>query len=93
MSNRNLIIIDGQTGEVEGGTPAKDKRYRCKLDTALDVQRELSKLYREARSGVVEPAVATKLGWLLGEVRKAIETSTLEKRLELLEQEDGKFNH
>lgn len=86
MSNQEPVIIDGVTGEVEHIPPQK-KRYRCELDTANDVKRELSKLYREARSGIVATSDATKLGWLLGEIRKTIETSDIEKRIEQLEQQ------
>lgn len=86
MSDDN-VLIDGFTGEIESTLPPqKNKRYRCKLDTANDVKKELSKLYREARSGLVATSDATKLGWLLGEIRKTIETSDIEKRIEQLEQ-------
>ena len=85
MRNENNVIIDGITGEVETLPPRK--RYRCELDTAQDVKKELSKLYREARSGLVATGDATKLGWLLGEIRKTIETSDIEKRIEQLEQQ------
>jgi hypothetical protein len=89
MDDETMVIIDGSTGEVESLAPAKGQRYRCKLDTADDVRRELAKLYRETRSGLIEPADSTKMGWLLGEVRKAIETGQIEKRLEILEQNDN----
>ncbi len=88
MSDENGVIIDGITGEVETIPHQKgNKRYRCELDTANDVKRELSKLYREARSGLVATSDATKLGWLLGEIRKTIETNDIEQRLEQLEQQ------
>ena len=70
----NTELIQAElVDEIEGLPPSKTARYRCKLDTASDVKRELAKLYREARSGLIDPAEATKLGWLLGEVRKTIE--------------------
>lgn len=87
MSDDN-VLIDGFTGEIESTLPPqKNKRYRCELDTANDVKKELAKLYREARSGLVATSDATKLGWLLGEIRKTIETSDIEKRIEQLEQQ------
>jgi hypothetical protein len=89
MNDEPNLIIDGATGEVESLAPVKGQRYRCKLDTADDVRRELAKLYRETRSGLIEPADSTKMGWLLGEVRKAIETGQIEKRLEQLERDSG----
>ncbi len=73
MDDEAMVIIDGSTGEVERLPPAKTQRYRAKLDTVQDVRRELAKLYRETRSGLIDPADATKLGWLLGEVRKTVE--------------------
>ena len=73
MTFKTELIQAELVDEIEGLPPSKTPRYRCKLDTAGDVRRELAKLYREARSGLIDPAEATKLGWLLGEVRKTIE--------------------
>ncbi len=90
MSDDN-VLIDGFTGEIESTLPPpKNARYRCQLDTVNDVKRELAKLYREARSGLVPTGDATKLGWLLGEIRKTIETSDIEQRIEQLEQQAAK---
>lgn len=47
MKNKHPVEIDGITGEVEALPPAKGTRYRCKLDTAGDVRREIAKVYRE----------------------------------------------
>lgn len=87
MSNREPVEIDAKTGQVET-LPQKPKepRYRCKLDTLQDVKREMSRLYRESRSGLIDPAAATKLVWMLQAVGKVIEGSDLEKRIERLEQ-------
>ena len=65
--------------------PPKVTRYRAKLDTLQDVRREMAKVYREARSGVVEVVDGTKLVWMLQAVGKVIEGSDLEKRIEILE--------
>jgi hypothetical protein len=89
MSDREPVIIDGITGDVETMPPQNGKRYRCQLDTANDVKKELAKLYREARSGLVATSDATKLGWLLGEIRKTIETSDIESRIEQLEKQQA----
>ncbi|MDP3389078.1 MAG: hypothetical protein Q8Q40_13860 [Methylococcaceae bacterium] len=85
MSSKYPVEIDGTTGEVETLPPQKGQRYRCKLDTMQDVKREMTKVYREARSGVVDVQDATKLTWCLQAVAKVIETSDLEKRIEVLE--------
>ena len=84
MANKQPVIIDNDTGEVES-LPPKVTRYRCKLDTLQDVKKEMAKLYRESRSGVVEIVDGTKLVWMLQAVAKVIESSDLEKRIELLE--------
>lgn len=90
MSDREPVIIDGVTGSVETLPPQKGKRYRCELDTANDVKREMAKLYREARSGIIGTQDATKLTWCLQAVAKVIETSDIEQRIEQLEQQAAK---
>ena len=85
MANKEPVIIDSITGDVETLPPQKGTRYRCKLDTMGDVKMEMAKVYREARSGVVDVQDATKLTWCLQAVAKVIESSDLEKRIEILE--------
>ncbi|MGZ5054444.1 MAG: hypothetical protein ACXWAT_05805 [Methylobacter sp.] len=86
MSDRDPVEIDGITGEVVEYTPqGKPARYRAKLDTLQDVKREMAKLYRESRSGVLDVQDATKMTWMLQAVGKVIEGSDLEKRIEVLE--------
>lgn len=85
MSNEYPVEIDGITGEVDTLPPQKSQRYRCKLDSMTDVKREMAKVYREARSGMVDVQDATKLTWCLQAVGKVIEGSDLEKRIEALE--------
>ncbi len=85
MTNKYPVEIDGTTGEVETIPPQKGQRYRCKLDSMQDVKREMAKVYREARSGLVDVQDATKLTWCLQAVGKVIEGNDLEKRIEALE--------
>lgn len=85
MSNQNPVIIDGATGEVETLPPQKGKRYRYQLDTVQDVKREMAKVYRECRSEIIDAQTGTKLTWMLGELRKTIELSDFEQRLEAVE--------
>lgn len=87
MSNKYPVEIDGATGEVETLPQQKGQRYRAKLDTLADVKREMAKVYREARSGLVDVQDATKLTWCLQAVGKVIEGSDLEKRIEALEKQ------
>ncbi len=88
MSNKKAVTFDGQTGEVLDVGVVKKTRYRAKLDTIGDIKREMAKLYREARSGVVDVQDATKLTWCLQAVAKVIETSDLEDRVKELENRD-----
>jgi hypothetical protein len=67
-----------------GDTPHPLK-VRVKLNTIADVQRELSKLYRLARSKRMDVSDASKLGNLLMLVARIMETSDLEARLSALE--------
>jgi hypothetical protein len=85
MSNKEALILDGLTGKVLDIGVAKKVRYRAKLDTINDVKREMCKLYRETRSGLVDVQDATKLTWCLQAVAKAIESSDLEDRVKRLE--------
>jgi hypothetical protein len=85
MTNDYPVEIDGTTGEVEALPPQKGQRYRCKLDTLADVKREMAKVYREARSEIIETQNASKLVFILQAVAKVIEGSDLEKRVEALE--------
>ena len=85
MANKYPVEIDGVTGEVEALPPTKSTRYRCKLDTMQDVRREMAKVYRESRSEVIDPAIGTKLVFMLQSIGRVIEGSDLEKRIEVLE--------
>jgi hypothetical protein len=85
MTNQYPVEIDGTTGEVDDIPAHERRRYRAKLDTLQDVRREMAKVYREARSGLVDVQDATKLTWCLQAVGKVIEGSDLEKRIESLE--------
>jgi hypothetical protein len=85
MSDREPVIIDGITGDVETLPPQKGKRYRCQLETMNDVKREMAKVYRECRSDMIDAQTGTKLTWMLQAVAKVIESSDLEKRIEALE--------
>ncbi len=85
MTNKHPVEIDGITGEIETLSPQKGQRYRCKLDTMQDVKREMAKVYREARSGMLDVADGSKLVYMLGTIGKVIEGSDLEQRVEVLE--------
>ena len=60
-------------------------RLRLPLATSKDVCRELARLYRDGKSGQREVADVSRLANVLQILGRLIETSDLEKRLELLE--------
>ncbi len=85
MANDNPALIDSVTGEVVDLPLEKGTRYRAKLDTLQDVRKEAARVYREARSGLIEAQEATKLVWCLQAVGKLITESDLEARITALE--------
>lgn len=58
-----------------------------------DVKREMAKVYRECRSEMIDAQTGTKLTWMLQAVAKVIETSDLEKRIEVLENQKWVWKH
>ncbi len=55
------------------------------LTTIGGVLTELGKIYRAARRGQLDTADATRLAFVLREIRIALEASDIESRLEALE--------
>ena len=58
---------------------------RINLDSLENVRREVARLYREARSGMLPLTDATRLAFLLQVLAKLHEVTTLEKRIGALE--------
>ena len=85
MSVKNPVEIDGATGGVIDYTPGKPTRYRAKLDSLQDVRREMAKVYRESRSGLIDAQDATKQVWMLKAIGEVIAAHEIEKRIEALE--------
>lgn len=65
----------------------KSRRVRVKLETITDARKEMSKLYREARSGKLDISDASKLTNILMLIGRMIESSDLERRVAVLEGE------
>ncbi|MEI6267975.1 MAG: hypothetical protein WCP01_03770 [Methylococcaceae bacterium] len=84
MHDKHTLEADSITAGVETLPPRK-QRYRLKLDSLSDVKGEMTKVYKESRSGIIEIVDASKLVWMLSAVGKIIEVSDLEKRVEALE--------
>ena len=70
--------------DVSVDTPSP-RRYRAKLETVGNVSRELSRIYREARSGLIDTSDASKLAHILSIIGRIIEASDLEARIAALE--------
>lgn len=85
MTNQTPVEIDNSTGEATPLPTDKPARYRAKLDTVGDIKREVAKLYRESRSGLMDVNDLSKYSYVLNNLAKIIETSELEERLEQLE--------
>ena len=59
------------------------------LHDAHAIRRELAQVYREARAKRLDTREATRLAYLLEQLRKAYDVSELQKRIELMEQTLG----
>lgn len=67
-------------GELVPRTPGK-----IHLRHAHDIRRELAAVYRDMRSGRLDPQNGTRLSYVLDLLRRAYETGVLQERLETLE--------
>ncbi len=56
-----------------------------RLNTVGGVVTELGRVYREARRGSLDLADATRLAYILREIRCALEAGDIERRIEALE--------
>ena len=56
-----------------------------KLNSLEDVRREMARVYREARGGIIDSSEAGRLAYILSGVGKLIEATEIEKRLSQME--------
>lgn len=63
--------------------PTRDPspRSTLHLKTAEDVRLEQAKVYRDARAGRLDPKTACQLTYVLGEIRRSIETTIIEAQV------------
>lgn len=73
------ITIDSKSGACTR-PPSK-----IKLNTIEDVRREMARVYREARGGLMDASEAGRFAYILIGIGKLIETADVEKRLEQME--------
>jgi hypothetical protein len=62
------------------GRPPDYKTYSLK--SVRGVARELARVYRNARAGLIKPEVGARLTYILGELRQVLSVAELEQRLE-----------
>lgn len=65
--------------------PPRGQRFRAKLHSVNDVQSQLARLYREARSGSIRVEDASRLANILAILGRMIGDSDLEARIAVLE--------
>lgn len=83
MGNRPPLTIDGESGKADSAP--LPKLAPIKLDTVRHVREEMARLYREARCGRITTFDATRLAYLLTEIRRCIVDHDFEQRLAALE--------
>lgn len=74
------------SGEVLDPAPP-GRRAPVRLDTADAIRLEMARVYRDARSRKLDSQEASRLVYMLGELRKVFETTVIECRLKSLEEE------
>ena len=84
----------GRTDYAESLDPAPRslavvRNHAIKLHTPDEIRLEMARVYREMRAGKLESQQGTRLVYVLGELRKAYETSVIAQRLSALEADDG----
>lgn len=80
--NQTLDIEAGSGGELVPSPPAK-----IDLRDAHAIRRELGSVYRAMRSGQIQTQDGTRLAYVLDLLRRAVETSDLQDRIELIERQ------
>jgi hypothetical protein len=76
---------EGQT--IENDTGKVDPPSRINLSSLRDVRLELASVYRAMKKGKIDPAVGTKLTYVLTEIGRVIEAGKVEPRLRELEEQ------
>lgn len=73
--------------------PSDAAKGPIRLTTADEIRVEMAKVYRLARRGQMPTDQATKLTYILGELRKALELSVIERRIQQLERDHEALAH
>ena len=74
--------------KLDGGTPPSGKRSKVRhpLDTLAGVIAETAKVYREMRDNKLDHGQGRSLVWVLSQLRAMVETQTLERLEQRLEE-------
>jgi len=62
---------------------------QIKLATIDDCRREMARVYRDARTARIDSQDASRFVYILSQIGKLIELSDIEKRLEILEDQNN----
>jgi hypothetical protein len=73
--HKTIPIKSIATKDLNSPTP------RLNLSSTEDVRREMCKVYRDARLNVIPSSEATRLIYILGQILKAHELLSIEKRI------------
>ena len=73
-------------GDDDAPTPRNVRDVPIRLASAEQIRLEMAKVYRDAKRGKLPTEVATRLVYILGEIRKAHELTVLEAQVSGLEQ-------
>ncbi len=84
------VIVDAVAGGGEWEVlnppaPRKIHPRQLPLDSLERVRREMARVYREARGGLLPTAEMTKFVYALGEIGKMLTLAQIEQRLTVLE--------
>lgn len=71
------------------GVVPRRKTYRARLQTVNDVQTQLARIFREARSGLIDVGDASRLANILSILGRMIGDSDLENRIAAIEAKAG----
>lgn len=84
------LHASAKSGESWGtGVVPPRKTYRARLQTVNDVQTQLARIFREARSGLIDVGDASRLANILSILGRMIGDSELESRIAAIEARAG----
>lgn len=86
--NRHPATIDGEAGNVIPA-PRLVRTPPIKLDSLRNLRDELGRVYREARIGKIQTQDATRLAFILGQLRELVMAMEIESRIAALEAANG----